>query len=277
MADTGIRRATAADRPALQTLWETVFGDPPEFIQTFFAHFPPESSGWVVSREAEICSAAYLLTGNHLVWDGHVRPCAYVYAVATPAAQRGNGYASHLMRHFAQLADKHGFALYTRPAEPGLFAWYRAVMGASAIGMGCETSVQRDGQNAAPLLPIQPVEPEAYGHLREAHLSGTAHVALSNMFLALQDASCRTAGGALFKVGNGCCVVELSEDTLLVKELLIPSPQWNSAVQSLLHHFHRDTAIVRRLAQPEAQIPFAAYRTISPAPKTAIHWGLFLD
>ena len=48
MADAVIRRAAEADRSALQVLWETVFGDPPELIQAFFAHFPPEASGWIL-------------------------------------------------------------------------------------------------------------------------------------------------------------------------------------------------------------------------------------
>lgn len=277
MADIVIRRATAAESPVLQALWTTVFGDAPSLVQVFFEYFPPEEAGWVVSRGTEICSAAYLLTGNRLVCKNHTYPCAYVYAVATPASQRGNGYASCLMRHFAQWAVNADYALYTRPAEPGLYAWYHAVMDASTIGMGSETIIQRDRQSASPPLRIHAVEPLEYGRLRETYLSDMAHVVLSDAFLKLQDVYCRAAGGSFLKLGDGCCAVEIAESTLLIKELFVPNAQYNAAVQSLLQHFSLDTAIVRQQAHPGARQPFAACRPSFSAPETPVNWGLFLD
>lgn len=271
MADTVIRRAEPADLPALQTLWKTVFGDPPEFIQTFFAHFPPETSGWVVSRESEICSAAYLLTGNRLICNGQSHPCAYVYAVATPEALRGHGYASRLMRYFALMAETHGFALYTRPAEPGLFAWYGDVMGASGIGTGCEMIVHRD-LHCEPSLPVQTERAAGYGSLREALLDGMPHVALSEAFLSLQ-AECST----LLKIGNGCAAAEIEDSTLLVKELFVPKVQREAAIQTLLQYFHLDTAIVRQQGEPEATQPITAFCPCPVQPDAPVNWGLFLD
>lgn len=276
MADAVIRRAAEADRSALQALWETVFGDPPELIQAFFAHFPPEASGWIVSRGEELCSAAYLLTGNRLVSGGHSRPCAYVYAVATPEPERGHGYASRLMRHFAQMADAHGVLLYTRPAEPGLYAWYRDVMGASATGTGSETVVQRAAQTH-PDLALRPVDPIEYGRLRELRLAHTPHVALSGAFLALQAEYSRAADGALLALGDGCAITEVEEGTLLVKELLVPELQRPDAVQTLLRRFDLDTAIVRWQGGSGAALPFAAFRPFAPEPEEAVNWGLFLD
>lgn len=276
MADAVIRRAAEADRSALQTLWETVFGDPPELIQSFFFHFPPESSGWVVSRGAELCSAAYLLTGNRLVSGGHSRPCAYVYAVATPEPKRGHGYASRLMQHFAQMADAQGVLLYTRPAEPGLYAWYRDVMGASATGTGSETVVQRAMQ-AHPDLALRPVGPTEYGRLRELRLAHTPHVALSGAFLALQAEYSHAADGALLALGDGCAIAEVEEGTLLVKELLVPEPQRPDAVQTLLRRFDLDTASVRQQGESCSALPFAAFRPYTPEPEDAVNWGLFLD
>lgn len=271
MADTVIRRALSVDQPALQTLWETVFGDPPEFIQTFFTHFPPEASGWVVSRETELCSAAYLLTGNRLICDGQAYPCAYVYAVATPEAQRGHGYASRLMQHFAQMAEAHGFVLYTRPAELGLFAWYRDVMGATGIGTGRETTVPRDPHWIS-ALPVQAESAAEYGKLREAHLTGVPHVALSESFLTLLEES-----GALFSVGDGGATAAAEDGTLLVRELLVPDMQREAAIQALLQWFHLDTAIVRRQDKSEMAQPLAAFCPRPPVPPCPVNWGLFLD
>lgn len=271
MADTVIRHATEADLPALQALWETVFGDPPEFIQAFFTHFPPETSGWVISRETEICSAAYLLTGNLLISNGQSHPCAYVYAVATPEAQRSYGYASRLMRYFAQLSDKCNFVLYTRPAELGLFAWYRDVMGASGIWTRSETRVQCD-PHGIPTLPVHAKSAVEYGRLREARLAGVPHVALSETFLALQ-AEC----SILLQVGDGCAAVEVGDDTLLVKELLVPETQREDAIQALLQLFGLNTAIVRQQGNRETAQPFAAFCPRPPVPTAPVNWGLFLD
>lgn len=276
MADAVIRRAAEADRSALQTLWETVFGDPPELIQSFFAHFPPESSGWVVSRGAELCSAAYLLTGNRLVSGGRSRPCAYVYAVATPEPERGRGHASRLMRHFAQMADAQNVLLYTRPAEPGLYAWYRDVMGASATGTGSETVVQRAAR-VHPDLALRPVDPIEYGRLRELRLAHTPHVALSGAFLGLQAKYSHAADGALLALGDGCAIAEVEEGTLLVKELLVPEPQRPDAVQTLLRRFDLDTASVRQQGESGSALPFAAFLPYTPEPEDAVNWGLFLD
>lgn len=271
MAECVIRRAAAADRPALQTLWEAVFGDPTEWIQAFFTHFPPETSGWVVGRGTEICSAAYLLTGNRLICGGQSRPCAYVYAVATPKAQRGHGYASLLMRHFAQMAGEDGFALYTLPAEPGLYAWYRAVMDASEIGTGCEITIQRGLQNVA-AVPIRSVSPAEYGQLRESCLAAVPHVALSEAFLSLQ-----AEYSALVKLGDGCAAAEIEGGTLQVKELLVPEAQLEDAAQALLRHFDLDAAVVRRQGAHHTSQPLAAFRPLAPAPGSPVNWGLFLD
>ena len=44
MPDVRIRRAAAADLPALTRLWQTAFGDPSELIGAFYDRFPPETS-----------------------------------------------------------------------------------------------------------------------------------------------------------------------------------------------------------------------------------------
>ena len=180
------------------------------------------------------------------------------------------------MRHFAQMADAQGVLLYTRPAEPGLYAWYRDVMGASATGTGSETVVQRAAQTH-PDLALRPVDPIEYGRLRELRLAHTPHVALSGAFLALQAEYSHAADGALLALGDGCAIAEVEEGTLLVKELLVPELQRPDAVQMLLRRFDLDTAIVRRPGRSGAAVPFAAFRPFTPEPEDAVNWGLFLD
>lgn len=196
MPDVLIRRAVSGDLPVLTQLWAEVFGDSSEMIAAFFRYFPPEQSGWVVCSGTQICSAAYLLTGNQLVSAAGSCDCAYVYAVATPAPQRGHGYASLLMRHFSSLAHTQRLALYTLPAERGLYDWYRDIMGASVISYGTEQAVQACPSDADVL--IRPTSPDCYGAARERQLAAQPHLALSKPFLSLAEEYCRMAGGGLF-------------------------------------------------------------------------------
>ncbi len=272
MADAVVTRAAAGDVPALRALWVSAFGDPPELIDAFFARFPPETSAWVVRRGPVICSAAYLLTGNHLVQGQRVRPAAYVYAVASPETERGKGYAGRLMRRFVTLADEQGLLLYTRPAEPSLFAWYAACMEAVHVGRGHEETVARCEDS--PLLAFSEADAAQYGQLREAQLADRPHLAFSEAFLSLQAVYCRACGAGLYAIGSGCCAAETAENTLILKELLVPEAERAAAVQTLLQHFRLSAASVRGQGAGGA-LPLTAFRAETSL--DGINWGLFLD
>ena len=78
MPDVRIRRAAAADLPALTRLWQTAFGDPPELIGAFYHRFPPETAAWVVEADGNVATAAHLLDARLHTVGGVVLPCAYV-------------------------------------------------------------------------------------------------------------------------------------------------------------------------------------------------------
>lgn len=259
------RRAVPADRGALLALWQEAFGDSEDYIRGFFMRFPPEKTAWVVEENGAPCTAAYLLESGRL---GET-PCAYVYAVATRAASRGRGYAGRLMRRFTGLAEARGALLYTRPAEPGLFAWYHETLGTAEISFLREERILR--AEGAAQLPAQRVGAAEYARLREARLAGTAHIALSPALLAQFEAD-----GALLAVGGGCAAVEATDGTLAVRELLVPAPQTEDAVQTLLRYYSCKLALLRRPAAADAGVPAVAWRAV-PGLTEEINWGLLLD
>lgn len=268
MASEYITRAEAGDQPALHRLWETVFGDPPELVEAFFYHFPPEVAGWVVRREDKICSAAYLLPGNWYLDGSSFHPAGYVYAVATAPEERGKGYARRLMRTLADAAESRDLLLYTRPAEASLFSWYAKNMGAEQISRMCEQVIDLD--LTRPLLPCSRISPAEYAALRENLLAQTPHIVLAEPFLRLQE---RYSDG-FYAVGSGCAAAVQQEKTLYLSELLTAEAQQYAAVQSLLHVFRLPRAVVR-LQGAACGAPLASY--CGPVLSGKTNWGLFLE
>lgn len=272
MPDARIRRATAADLPALNQLWQMAFGDPPELIGAFYNRFPPETAAWVVETAGQAVTAAHLLDGRLHTAGGSVIPCAYVYAVSTDPAQQGHGYASALMRHFAADADVSASVLYTLPAEASLYAWYRSVMGTTQTARGEWLHIAQQTE-AEPLPVVTQVSAPEYAALREQALRGRTHVELSAALLAFQADLCNMCGGALVRIGSGCGTVERDEDRLRIKELL--GTNVHSAIQALLTAFHAREAHLC-VPQPGGAQVLAAYRPFSCADPDVL-WGLYLD
>ena len=272
MPDVRIRRAAAADLPALTRLWQTAFGDPPELIDAFYHRLPPETAAWVVEADGNVATAAHLLDGWLHTASGAVLPCAYVYAVSTDPAQQGHGYASALMQRFAADADASGRVLYTLPAEASLYAWYRSVMGATQTARGERLHIKREPDMQC-LLDVEPVSVQEYSALRERVLQGSAHVELSAALLAFQADLCDLCGGALVHIADGCAVVERDKERLVIKELL--GADTLSAVQALLTAFDVQDAQLC-VQRPDGAQALAAYRPFSCADPDVL-WGLYLD
>ena len=270
MDDILIERAENADQPALHRLWEQVFGDEPETVQTFFDRFPPEAAGWVVRKGGAICAMAYLLPGGWLLTETGMQAVGYVYAVATDPAERGKGYAAKLLRAMMDFADQRALLLYTRPAEASLFRWYAARMEAESVG--CVLEQEFTAEPGAPEMEIRPLEPLEYQALREALLGAKPHVLLPEALLRVQKRYSGDAGGGLFAVGAGCCACELREGKLYVLELLTPDAE-EAAMQALLGHFGQEQGVLRKPSD-RGGTPVVAWR--GEAPK-GTNWGLFLE
>lgn len=76
---------------------------------------------------------------------------------------------------------------------------------------------------------LERVDPETYNRLREELLAETLHVVYSDSLVAYQEGLSRMANGALFRLrvagSEGlACTEYLDDDTVMVKELLIPRP-----------------------------------------------------
>lgn len=263
-----ITRAGNNDQPELHQLWETVFNDSPDIVESFFEHFPPEISGWVLRRDNRICSAAYMLPGNWYLNSSELRPAAYVYAVATKPSERGKGYAGRLMQAIASFAEERGLLLYTRPAESSLFRWYAETMGTKNTGYYQETKYVD-----VPVIhtdSLRRLTPDEYGQAREKLLAETPHIILSENFLRLQE----SYSDGYYALEESCCCVIKNQNHLLIPEILSPDSESGLFVQSILSHFQMQNAVLRS-NEHSNDIPGVAYSGPALPPET--NWGLWLE
>lgn len=89
------RRSNAADLPALQSLWQEVFGDPPAFTGRFYEAFGADSA--IVSEEEGKIVAMLHPLPVALAQNGRCSFGVYIYALATHPDHRGKGIASRLL------------------------------------------------------------------------------------------------------------------------------------------------------------------------------------
>ncbi len=263
-----IERAENADQPELHQLWQTVFGDDPETVQTFFDRFPPEAAGWVLREDGKIQSMAWLLPGSWLLTEDAMQAVGYVYAVATAPEARGKGYAAALMKAIMAFADQRSLLLYTRPAEEGLFPWYAKCMEAGSVGYLEEVTYTKSGSSD---LRVSPVEALEYQTLREAQLGAAPHLLLSEALLRVQKQYLIDAGGDLFQVGDGCCACEIRDGRLYVLELFADDE--TAAMDALMRQFQVESATLRKPSEGTGT-PVVCWRGAAP---NTTNFGLFLE
>ena len=101
-------------------LWKEVFGDSDEFISSFINDFYNADNMLCIEQDGKIVSMLHIIPFE---FDGS--KVAYIYAVATDANARGQGYATRLIRQAIEKAQAEGYkAIFTLPADDSLATFY---------------------------------------------------------------------------------------------------------------------------------------------------------
>lgn len=255
-----IREIQQQDRSSLVELWCGVFGDPAAYVETFFRLLPEIGSGVAAFEQGRPVGAAYVVTALHLREGGNCRRCGYLYAVAVARDYRGRGLGGELCRAAATLGKVRGAELIcTRPAEPGLFAWYER-----CLGLRCALRRVSRELDSCPGPAVRPLGAAEYGLRREALLAGRPHLYPEDAALCLEEANCRAFGGFLCAVGEGLAAAYVDEGVTEVRELLGAPPEAAAALGAEL-----GTARVRLWlpsASGEPYLAFAPARSVVPCP-----------
>lgn len=236
-----IRPCRYEDIPELRELWKKVFGDEDQFIDLFFKNLFRSNGGLVVQDEDKIAAMGFLVTiGIYKSME-----CQVTYAVACDPEYRCKGYGSQISSELAKIA---GDGAVICPASAELFDFYRVRAGyetefyVSEYNFDKTSLVQSEGS-------INRVTANEYAVIREQCLCSVPHIVFNDAAVRHQDDICSLANGGLFVLnlpsGTGCCAVEVWNGKIIVKELLVPDGEIQSAVWLIGNEFDGDEIIVR--------------------------------
>ncbi|MBE6946153.1 MAG: GNAT family N-acetyltransferase [Ruminococcaceae bacterium] len=204
------RMAKLEDVPALRELWKEAFGDSDAFLDQFFGTAFSTRRCHVMAEGEDIQSVVYLLDCS---CGG--QQMAYVYAVATKAACRGQGLCNTLMDRVHRELEAQGFAATILvPGTRELVRFY-AKMGY----VPCAPRGKIRATASGPATILKAVSPRRYGELRRDLLPPGAVLqeGVSLDFLATQ---------ARLYAGKDLLLAAtvLPDGTLLGQELLCRDP-----------------------------------------------------
>lgn len=202
-----ITTPTCAQILQCKTLWAVAFGDSQTEIDRFFDHIYPTCTPFVLTVGDRVAAMAYALP-LPLCSGGTERPAAYLYAVATDPAYRGQGLCRALFARMEQTLLAQGVdCLLLSPATEGLAEMYRK--------FGFSGSFAENSAEPLSTLPTgsRPCTPAEYAVLREHYLQHIPHLRYSSALLDYADAACYT-------LPDGCAALRRQEDGFTALEWL---------------------------------------------------------
>ncbi len=271
-----LRVSVPTDVPALKQLWKMAFGDEDAYIEHFFTRYYTPQRMLVLEEEGQVRAMTAWFDMPLVFADGTKVPSAYLYAVATHPEFRGKGLAGRLLDFAGKWLGERGCAcLTTVPARPDLHAFFARNGFEEGFALSRkEWEDPGEGARAA----LTPVNGEIYGVLREGQLAGTTHAAYSTAALDYQHGTCALSGGGLYRVGaDGCACVEVSGDTVFVKELL--TTDIPAAMRAIAAHHSGKYYQVRTPWDGQGERwDFAMLRPLRPMPEwDNAYFGLAFD
>lgn len=239
---------------ALRRLWKQAFGDEDTFLDKFFAlGFSPERCRCVLEEDRPVS----VLYWFDVTWEG--KKLAYLYAVATDKARRGQGLCSRLMddtHNHLQALGYEGTLLV--PGNAGLFDFY------GKLGYLPCSPVRKFSCDAAPAVPLQKISPAEYTRLRKNYLPEGSILQEGELLTFL-------ATFADFYAGEDCLLCGSEESGVFHAQEFLGNP---CCAPGLLSALGLERGNFRT---PGAGQPIAMFYPLSPVRKLPVYLGIALD
>ena len=211
-----IDRPRAEDIPGLRHLWQQAFGDTDAYLDIFFrVGFAPERCR-CIRQEKAVTAALYWFDCS---WGS--KKIAYIYAVATDKAYRGQGLCRSLMEStHKQLKSEDYAGAVLVPVKPELSAMY-AKFGYRGF-CPLEKATGEKPQATA-------ISPEEYMALRQERLSDDAILQGSTALGLL------AAYGGFYKTENAIFCGYQEEDVFHFEEIIGQLPAQREAFSEAMY------------------------------------------
>lgn len=243
-----------SDIHALRTLWKQAFGDSDSFLDSFFATGYSPDRCRALTVDGQLAAALYWFDCS---WND--QPVAYLYAIATDEAFRGQGLCKALMadthRHLQQLGYQGAILV---PAEHSLFSFYER-LGYRTCGYVREFTAE-----AGKPTQLRKLDVAEYAKLRRQYLPENCVLQEGSVLSFLQTQAQFYAGADFILCAT------LDGDTLVVPELLgnlSAAPAVTAALGARQGRFRA----------PGKDKPFAMCCSFSPSDAALDYFGLALD
>lgn len=234
-------------------LWKEAFGDTDEFLDIFSATAYAHERSNSIEIDGKTVAALYWLDCQY-----GEKKIAYIYAVATAKAHRGQGLCRRLMEDTHRLLREQGYAgAMLVPGNKGLVNMY--------AGMGYEpcTRIGQLSVTAAGYIECMPIDKSEYAVLRRQFLpqGGVIQEGENLDFLERQ---------AQFYRGSDFVLAARKEGEVLIGLELLGNPETASAIVGALGCKTGEFRI------PNGNIPFAMGLFFEEMPKPA-YFGFAFD
>ena len=171
--------------------------------------------------------------------DGAQASSAYIYALATHPGARKKGFGRFILNYVDfYLQEKKLDCVTIVPAEASLHRFFAAAGFSECFATRKVELLQYMARRNCAGDTLAPADPETYNRVRERLLEGTFRVSYADGAIGYQEGLSRMANSGLYLLNvngtQGCAAAEyLNEDSVLVKELIIPAPAMAGAAALL--------------------------------------------
>lgn len=235
-----IAQGTPQMIPALSRIWETCFGDSPEYIRFFMERRFSSCRCFVWLEGEEPVGAAYLLP---CTLGG--RPAYYGYAVGVCPEFQRRGICAEILRSAEDYCRQEGAVFFVLP-RPGVEKYY--------MERGFFPAFFHQFHRFIPVgAPVSGVEfsqvgAEEYLFLRDSFFRGPGSVTWDMEAVAYALEEQRICGGfahVLYWQGNRYLLFgSKQKETLSIRETTLPLKELESLVPTLCAHYGVSTLVV---------------------------------
>lgn len=234
-----IRPARPGEETRQKELWKLSFGDDDAYIDYFYTHRPAGVETLVLLEDGALETMVALFPVTLSLPDGAQASSAYIYALATHPGARKKGFGRFILNYVDfYLQEKKLDCVTIVPAEASLHRFFAAAGFSECFATRKVELLQYMARRNCVGDTLAPADPETYNRVRERLLEGTFRVSYADGAIGYQEGLSRMANSGLYLLNvngtQGCAAAEyLNEDSVLVKELIIPAPAMAGAAALL--------------------------------------------